>query len=437
MAGENAANDVDEEVYGNDGAERHEAQEASAGDGRAASESPTQIKPDSLTFLVKRKQQEHYVLLDRPQTLRGGHTTRHTFHSEIGALSVLRVADKVLRIDELWWTRRRVLCRSSRRITCSFEQWQRAKLSHASHSWKRAVEWWSASCALGKLVMRTWRRKSCDILKLTVSSIQSSFNATKRWVSLTCAEKVARERNARTVLRFAPKQVIRATGLSKRCTDTFRDSHDATRHKSRRTLAYSFQQFHLPFHLQCVTLDLCSQDSQCDPTAVCHSNICSELHIFDLCACLVNRYLRWSPTTKCEQPSWRTGGSVVAGLDETLRRMNTWWGRSMVCLSADQFAGNLLESSGADVQRSRFEGRNGIMMWNWTLEYLDHLWLHVQMKGCRQQRHRKRFPQYLRLKITYPKCEDKECTRNHSQSEPSGQKSVECLDARHERLRSG
>ena len=35
MAGENAANDGDEEVYGNDGAERHEAQEASAGDRRA------------------------------------------------------------------------------------------------------------------------------------------------------------------------------------------------------------------------------------------------------------------------------------------------------------------------------------------------------------------------------------------------------------------
>ena len=35
MAGEIAANDVDEEVYGNDGAERHEAQEASAGDRRA------------------------------------------------------------------------------------------------------------------------------------------------------------------------------------------------------------------------------------------------------------------------------------------------------------------------------------------------------------------------------------------------------------------
>ena len=35
MAGENAANDVDEEVYGNDGNERHEAREASAGDRRA------------------------------------------------------------------------------------------------------------------------------------------------------------------------------------------------------------------------------------------------------------------------------------------------------------------------------------------------------------------------------------------------------------------
>ena len=35
MAGENVANGADEEVYGNDGAERHEAQEASPGDRRA------------------------------------------------------------------------------------------------------------------------------------------------------------------------------------------------------------------------------------------------------------------------------------------------------------------------------------------------------------------------------------------------------------------
>ena len=54
------------------------------------------IKPDSLTFLVKRKQQEHGVLLNRPQKLRVWHTTRHSFHSEIGIHSALRVADEVL-----------------------------------------------------------------------------------------------------------------------------------------------------------------------------------------------------------------------------------------------------------------------------------------------------------------------------------------------------
>ena len=88
--------------------------------------------------------------------------------------------------------------------------------------------------------------------------------------------KVARERNARTVLRFLPET-------------SHRDSHDATRHKSRRTLAYSFQQFHLPFHLWFVTLDLCSQDSQCDPAAERHSNIYSALRMCH-CACLVNGY---------------------------------------------------------------------------------------------------------------------------------------------------
>ena len=64
-------------------------------------QSPMRIKPDSLTFLVKRKLQEYYVLLNHPQTLRGWHTTRHTFHSEIGARSVLRISDEVLRTDEL------------------------------------------------------------------------------------------------------------------------------------------------------------------------------------------------------------------------------------------------------------------------------------------------------------------------------------------------
>ena len=63
-------------------------------------QSPMRIKLDSLIFLVRRKLQEYYVLLNHQQTLREWHTTRHSFHSQIGALSVLRVADEVLRTDE-------------------------------------------------------------------------------------------------------------------------------------------------------------------------------------------------------------------------------------------------------------------------------------------------------------------------------------------------
>ena len=65
-------------------------------------QSPMRIKPDSLIFLVRRKLQEYYVLLNHRQMLREWHTTRHTFQSDIGARSVLRIVDEVLRTDELW-----------------------------------------------------------------------------------------------------------------------------------------------------------------------------------------------------------------------------------------------------------------------------------------------------------------------------------------------
>ena len=107
----------------------------------------------------------------------------------------------------------------------------------------------------------------------------------------------------------------------------------------------------------------------------------------------------------------------------------------MVCLSADQFAENLLESSGADAKRSKLEGRSGILTWKWILEYLDHLWLHVQMKGCRQQRHSGIFPQYLHLHLR-----QKFTCRNASTGsarESTQDQSIlvrELLDARHARL---
>ena len=62
--------------------------------------------------------------------------------------------------------------------------------------------------------MRTRRRKSCDILKLyAFLNPDYLFNATKRWALLTCDRKVARDRNARTVLRFAPKTSHQSNGF--------------------------------------------------------------------------------------------------------------------------------------------------------------------------------------------------------------------------------
>ena len=51
----------------------------------------------------------------------------------------------------------------------------------------------------------------------------------------------------------------------------------------RRTLAYNFQQFHVPFHLQLVTLDLFSQDSQCDPKAEPFQYLLGTPYVSPLC----------------------------------------------------------------------------------------------------------------------------------------------------------
>ena len=63
------------------------------------------------------------------------------------------------------------------------------------------------------------------------------------------------------------------------------------------------------------------------------------------------------------------------------RLTSTWWGRNIVCLSADQLAENILEHSGVNVKRLKLEGRNGILTWKWILEYLDRLWNHVETRG--------------------------------------------------------
>ena len=129
---------------------------------------------------------------------------------------------------------------------------------------------------------------------------------------------------------------------------------------------------------------------------------------------------------------------MVPGGDEMHHPTNTWWGPNMVCLSADQFEENHLESNGVDVKRSKLEARSGILTWKRILEYPDQIWNRVETRECRQERHRWKFLQclhrHLRQKNKYLKYEAKVCTQKHSGLELSGQRSAGLPDARHARL---
>ena len=75
MAGETAGKTVNEEVNGIDGAERLKKLQLVIDE-----QSPDADQAGQLDISGEEKLQEHYALLNHPQTLRGWHTTRHTFH---------------------------------------------------------------------------------------------------------------------------------------------------------------------------------------------------------------------------------------------------------------------------------------------------------------------------------------------------------------------
>ena len=99
MAGESATNDVDEEVYVNDGNERNEAREASAGDRRAKADADQARQLD----ISGEAKTARSLRTPEPSTdaARMAHNAKHV-PLEIGVQSVLQVVDEVLRTDELW-----------------------------------------------------------------------------------------------------------------------------------------------------------------------------------------------------------------------------------------------------------------------------------------------------------------------------------------------
>ena len=123
MAGENATNDVDE-VYDNDGAERNEAREASAGDRRAIADADQAGQLDIST--------------PEPTTdaARMAHNATHVPFRDWCPICVASRGRSS--------PHRRVVVNKTADTLPKFQtdyMFIRTKLSHVSHSWKRAVGW--------------------------------------------------------------------------------------------------------------------------------------------------------------------------------------------------------------------------------------------------------------------------------------------------------
>ena len=184
--------------------------------------------------------------------------------------------------------------------------------------------------------------------------------------------KVARERNARTVLRFAPKTSHQSNGFVEavhghiqglaRCYQTQIETNTGMQ-LSAISPASPFAMRYAGYVLSRFTV---RPDGRTPFQHLLGTPCVSPLCMFgeSVFALIPDHEVRAAKLTF----RWISGCG-----DEMHRLTNTWWRRSMVCLSADQFAENLLENNGVDVKRSKLEGRSGILTWKWTPESLDHL----------------------------------------------------------------
>ena len=199
-------------------------------------QSPMRMKRDSLTFLVKRKLQEHYVLLNHLQMLREWHTTRHTFHSEIGGRSVLRVVDEVLRTDEF-------VVNKTADTLLKFQTDNMFIRTVAESKTQPCITFVETRSGVVISFMCARKRGYEDLTKEILRHFEAYgflnpiiIQCDKEMSIIDVCGKVARERNAITVLRFAPKnksseqRVCRSStrthsGTRTMLPDTNRDEH--------------------------------------------------------------------------------------------------------------------------------------------------------------------------------------------------------------------
>ena len=186
---------MDEDVYGNDGAERHEAQEASAGDRRAIADADQtgqlHISGEMKTARIPRTPESP------TDAVRMTHNATHVPFRDWCPICVASRGRSS--------PHRRVVVNKTadtlpncRRITCSFEQWQRAELRCITFVETRSGVVISFMCA----------RKGGygDVTKEILGHFEAygflnpvSIQCDKEMSIIDVCRKVARERNARTV----------------------------------------------------------------------------------------------------------------------------------------------------------------------------------------------------------------------------------------------
>ena len=161
------------------------------------------------------------------------------------------------------------------------------------------------------------------------------------------------------------EQDTRATGLSKQCTDTGTRTILSDANTGVQLSAISLP---IPFSIRCAGFILSKFTVRPDGRTP-FQHLLGTPYVSPLCMFGESVFELF--------PDLELGAATLTNRWTS----GCWWGRNMVGFSADQFAANLLETSGADVKRSKFDARSGIVSWKWILEYPDQFWKLRRVEG--------------------------------------------------------
>ena len=432
MAGENEANDVDEEIHGNDGVERHEAQEASAGDRRAIADAD---------------QAEQLDISDEAKTTRTLRTPEPPTDKD-GTQRDTRSIQRLM--PDLCCESR---TKFSAQTSCGEQDGgYSAEIPDGLQFFRIVAESKTQPCITfvetrrGVVISFMCARKGGyeDLTKEILRHFEAYgflnpviIQCDKETSIIDVCRKVARERNARTMLRYAPKTSHQSNGFVEAV------------HGHIQGLARCYQT-----QIETNTGIQLSAISTAIPCAIRYTGFVLSRFTVRPDGRTPCQYLLGTPYVS---PLCMFGESVFALIPDhevcAAKLMNRWisgcwWGRD--ASSDEHLVGTrhgLLKCRSVRrkppgeqwSRRETVEARG--TKWNFDVEMDSGITgppVTSRPDEEMRRRHGRKFLQYLHLhlrqKNTYLKCEVKECTRKHSGSELSGLKSAELVDAGHVRL---